>query len=34
MASFLLCVDFRLPIFQDEQQLPPSFTLAASGFLQ
>jgi hypothetical protein len=34
MASFLLCADFGPPIFQDDQQLPPSFTLAAFDFLQ
>jgi hypothetical protein len=34
MPSFLLCADFGLPIFQDNQQLPPSFTLAAFDFLQ
>jgi hypothetical protein len=34
MAPFLLCADFGPPIFQDDQQLPPSFTLAAFDFLQ
>jgi hypothetical protein len=34
MPSFLLCADFGPPIFQDDQQLPPSFTLAAFDFLQ
>jgi hypothetical protein len=34
MPSFLLCADFGPPIFQDNQQLPPSFTLAAFDFLQ
>jgi hypothetical protein len=34
MASFLLCADFGPPIFQDNQQLPPSFTLAAIDFDQ
>ena len=34
MPSFLLCADFRPPIFQDNDQLPPSFTLAAFDFLQ
>jgi hypothetical protein len=34
MPSFLLCADFGPPIFQDNDQLPPSFTLAAFDFLQ
>jgi hypothetical protein len=34
MPSFLLCADFGPPIFQDNQQLPPSFTLAAIDFDQ
>jgi hypothetical protein len=34
MASFLLCADFGPPIFEDDKQLPPSFTLAAFDFLR
>jgi hypothetical protein len=29
---FLLCADFGPPIFQDNQQLPPSFTFPPGGF--
>jgi hypothetical protein len=34
MPAFQLCADVWPPIFQDNDQLPPNFSLAAFDFLQ